>query len=916
MINLSHFVNSSSWNIINKDPCSWKGVTCNSDNSSVTKISLSGFGLSNNTVVSVSCRINTLESLDVSKNNFDAIPNDFIQVCGKIDGLKLVNFSGNHLVGSLPAFDGFVALQFLDLSFNGMDGKVSLQLNELVSLKSLNLSNNHFSGSIPINLGKNMALEQLQLSFNLFDGSIPLEFANYGNLTILDLSVNRIHGSIPDRIGELAKLEILVLSSNNLTGIIPSSLVKIKTLSRFAANQNGFAGSIPGGITESLKNLDLSYNWLSGSIPSDLWSRPNLQSIDLSNNLLDGSFPGNMSSSLIRLRLINNSFNGDLPRSTFTNLENLMYLELDGNNFTGSIPSELGFCYKLALLSLAQNSLTGSMPTELGNLTNLQVLKLQSNKLIGSIPGEITDLRNLLVLNISWNSLNGSIPSSISRLQSLTNLYLQGNNFSGSIPETVGEMKSLLEFQVGENRLSGRLPRMPHTLQIALNLSGNLFKGMIPTIFSELNSLEVLDLSDNKFSGKIPDFLTKWPALTQLILSNNQLSGAIPAFKNYVLVDITGNPGLFKVPTADSPPGSTKKKKSVVLPVVIALSSAFLVVLMGAAIALSLMRYFSRVSDSHSESAENTSPPQVIQGKLLTTNSIHKSNIHFNKAMEVVVDPLKAVLITRFSTYYKTGTTSRVSYFIKKLNWSNNVLQLDGPEKFERELEVLGKLNNPNVMTPLAYVLTVDSAFLFYEYTEKGTLHDALHVSGLNNVVDWASRYTIAVGVAQGLAFLHGCASGPVLLLDLSSKNIFLKSLMEPVVGDIELCKLIDPSKSTSSLSAVAGSVGYIPPEYAYTMRITLAGNVYSFGVILLELLTGRRAVGDRIELAKWALNYSVNYNRLDRILDPKVSITSVAVRSQMLAVMKIALACVNASPEARPKTKSLLRMLLDARVR
>ncbi|TKY46156.1 Leucine-rich repeat receptor tyrosine-protein kinase PXC3 [Spatholobus suberectus] len=180
-----------------------------------------------------------------------------------------------------------------------------------------------------------------------------------------------------------------------------------------------------------------------------------------------------------------------------------------------------------------------------------------------------------------------------------------------------------------------------------------------------------------------------------------------------------------------------------------------------------------------------------------------------------------------------------------------------------------------------------------------------------NYLTDWASRYSIAVGVAQGLSFLHGFASSPILLLDLSSKSIMLKSLKEPLVGDIEHYKVIDPSKSTGNFSAVAGSVGYIPPEYAYTMTVTMAGNVYSFGVILLELLTGKPAVTEGTELVKWVLRNSTNQ---DYILDFNVSRTSQAVRNQMLAILKIALVCVNTSPETRPKMKSVLRMLLNAR--
>ncbi|XP_029126711.1 leucine-rich repeat receptor-like tyrosine-protein kinase PXC3 [Cajanus cajan] len=138
-----------------------------------------------------------------------------------------------------------------------------------------------------------------------------------------------------------------------------------------------------------------------------------------------------------------------------------------------------------------------------------------------------------------------------------------------------------------------------------------------------------------------------------------------------------------------------------------------------------------------------------------------------------------------------------------------------------------------------------------------------------------------------------------------------LKSLTEPLVGDIEHYNVIDPSKSTGNFYAVVGSVGYIPPEYAYIMTVTMAGNVYSFGVILLELLTGKPAVTDGLELVKWVLSNPTNQ---DYILDFNVSRTSEAIRNHMLAILNIALVCVSTSPEARPTMKSVLEMLLNTR--
>ncbi|PON58454.1 Tyrosine-protein kinase [Parasponia andersonii] len=911
MITLCGYLNSSVQWDIKKEPCSWNGVKCNPTNSSVLEISLSGLSLSSSDFLPFVCKIESLQVLDVSNNRLSNIPHEFMVDCGKVDGLQRLNFSKNRLVGSLPSFGSFVGLEFLDLSFNELAGKIDSEFQGLNGLKSLNLSFNMFNGPVPTQLGKSKALKELVLSMNHFQGTIPDEFMGYGNLTLVDLSQNNLSGSIPSRIGDLSMLEVLILSHNNLNGEIPVSLSTITSLSRFAANLNRFSGTLPSNLTKYLKNLDLSYNSLAGSIPPDLLSPSNLQTVDLSNNSLDGSIPSSISPRLVRLRLGSNSLDGQVPSAKLSTLKELTYLELDNNNLSGSIPLELGSCTSLALLNLAQNHLTGPLPAELGNLSHLQVLKLQLNSISGEIPTPITQLQQLSVLNISWNSLNGQIPSSISSLQKLISMNLQGNKLNGSIPNTIGTMNTLLELQLGQNQLSGYIPKMPPNLQISLNLSNNLFGGPIPKTLAGLSGLEVLDLSNNNFSGEIPDFLTQLGSLTQLLLSNNSLSGVVPKFGSWVLVDTSGNKNLRNatMPTTLSKSG---KQTSVAVIVLVVAASVFAVGAISIFAILFLRRY-GRVNDEPLQPLEDLPLPQVLEGNLLTSNGIHRSNIDFDKAMESVADPANVVLKTRFSTYYKAIMPTGSIYFVKKLNWSDKIFQLGSHDKFGTELEVFGKLSNSNVMTPLAYVLSVDNAYLFYEYSSKGSLFDVLHNSSGSDL-DWASRYSIAVGVAQGLTFLHGNVAGTILLLDLSSRNIFLKSLKEPQVGDIELYKVIDLSKSTGSISTVAGTVGYIPPEYAYTMRVTTAGNVYSFGVILLELLTGKPAVSEGIELAKWVLSHSVQEDKWEKMLDFSISRTSVAARNQMLAVLKVALGCVSVSPEARPKMKSVLRMILNAR--
>jgi hypothetical protein len=588
----------------------------------------------------------------------------------------------------------------------------------------------------------------------------------------------------------------------------------------------------------------------------------------------------------------------------------LAYLELDNNQLMGNIPSELAKCKKLSLLNLASNQLQGPLPDGISSLEELVVLKLQNNSLNGHIPNTFS--ASLSTLNLSQNSFTGQIPSRVFELQKLSTLDLHGNNISGGIPISISSSTSLIELNLGYNALTGTIPTMATTLSTSLNLSHNYLSGSIPSNLGSLIELEILDLSYNNLSGEVPSSLGSMQSLTQLVLSYNHLSGSVPRFRQDVEIDIEGNADLINGNGNNNSISTTGKKKphNVVIIIFTIAGAVVGLCVLAVIVMMSLSKRIYRVEDEGLSTGESVS--QIINGHLITMNSIHTSAIEFMKAMEAVCNHQNIFLKTRFCTYYKAVMPNGSTYSVKKLNSSDKIFQNGNQEKFAREIEVLGKLTNSNVMVPLAYILTVDSAYLIYEHAYKGTVSDLLH-GEKSDVIDWPSRYSIALGVAQGLTFLHGCTQ-LVLLLDLSTRTIHLKSTNEPQIGDIELCKIIDPSRSTGSFSTIAGTVGYIPPEYAYTMRLTMAGNVYSFGVILLELLTGKPSVSNGTELAKWALSLSARPDQREQILDTRVSGTSIAVHSQMLSVLNIALSCVAFSPDARPKMRNVLRMLFNAK--
>ncbi|CAA2998302.1 leucine-rich repeat receptor-like tyrosine-kinase PXC3 [Olea europaea subsp. europaea] len=218
-------------------------------------------------------------------------------------------------------------------------------------------------------------------------------------------------------------------------------------------------------------------------------------------------------------------------------------------------------------------------------------------------------------------------------------------------------------------------------------------------------------------------------------------------------------------------------------------------------------------------------------------------------------------------------------------------------------------------MRPMGFVIYEDIVLLLHQYFPNGTLAKFLDDSTkkLDYEPDWPTRLAIAISVAEGLAFLHHVA---IIHLDISSSNVFLDSNLKPLVGEVEISKLLDPSRGTASISAVAGSFGYIPPEYAYTMQVTAPGNVYSYGVVLLEILTTRLPVdeefGEGIDLVRWVRTAPARGETPEQILDARLSTVSFAWRKEMLAALKVALLCTEITPAKRPMMKKVVEMLKE----
>lgn len=817
----------------------------------------------------------------------------------------------------------------LDLSRRNLQGNATL-ISELKGLKWLDLSNNNFHGSIPSAFGNLSELEFLDLSLNKFGGSIPPELGRLRNLRTLNLSNNMLVDELPDELQSLEKLLAFQISSNKLSGSIPLWMCNLTNLRLLAAYENDLGGNIPDklGSVSELQSLNLHSNQLEGPIPKSIFVLGKLEVLVLTQNKLSGEIPEEIGNckGLSSVRIGYNDLVGLIPKA-IGNISSLTYFEADNNKLSGEIVPEFAHCSNLTLLNLASNGFAGTIPPELGQLVNLQELILSGNNLFGDIPIAILGCKSLNKLDLSNNRFNGTIPTEICNMSRLQYLLLDQNSVKGEIPHEIGNCVKLLELQMGSNYLTGTIPpEIGHikNLQIALNLSFNHLHGPLPVELGKLDKLVSLDISNNRLSGNIPAAFKGMLSLIEVNFSNNLLTGPIPAFVPFQKSpnsSFSGNKGLCGEPltslcgsSGDSDHENDHHRVS--YKVILAVLGSGLAVFASVTVVVLLFMLRERqekvakATGIEDDGTENR--PNIIAGNVFVENL--RQAIDLDAAVKATLKDSNKLITGTFSTVYKAVMPSGLIVSVKRLKSMDRTI-IHHQNKMVRELERLSKLCHDNLVRPIGYVIYEDVALLLHHHLPNGTLTQLLHESAKQPEYepDWPTRLSIAVGVAEGLAFLHHVA---IIHLDISSGNVLLDADFKPLLGEIEISKLLDPSKGTASISAVAGSFGYIPPEYAYTMQVTAPGNVYSFGVVLLEILTTRLPVdeefGEGVDLVKWVHTAPLRGETPEQILDARLSTVSFGWRKEMLAALKVALLCTDSTPAKRPKMKKVVEMLQE----
>lgn len=783
-------------------------------------------------------------------------------------------------------------------------------------------------GSLPPNLNKLTALQVFEVQGNELTGSLPT-FSGLSSLQTIILSNNNF-SSIPfDFFNGMSSLQAVFLDYNPFSAwSIPDSLREASALQTFSANSANISGKIPdffGGIMfAGLTSLRLSFNYLEGGLP------PSFSDSSIQSLWLNGQQSGF-------------KLNGTID--VLRNMTQLTEVWLHSNSFSGPLPDFSGLI-QLQNLSLRDNSFTGPVPVSLVDLPSLLSVNLTNNKLQGPTPKfkdsvevDMDDETNSFCLSDPGVLCDTRVDTLLAVAQSMDYPTVFGENWKGNDPCTPW---------LGLTCSNGNIT--------VVNFHRMGLTGTISPNFSSITSLQRLILSSNSLTGTIPNELTNLASLRELDVSNNQLHGQIPSFRSNVIVKTDGNvyigkdsgPTPIPTPTApyrntpgspagngdgtkDSRNGNKKSSTGVVVGSVVGVCAIFFAGVLvfclyrakskrsGRVQSPNTVVIHPRYSGSDNDGVKLTVAGSSVNGGATSETYSHGSSgrdLHIveNGNMVISIQVLKNVtnnfsqenVLGRggFGTVYKGELHDGTKIAVKRME--SGVMSEKGLDEFKSEIAVLTKVRHRHLVGLLGYCLNDSERLLVYEYMPQGALSTHLFNWKEEELkpLEWTRRLTIALDVARGVEYLHGLAQQSFIHRDLKPSNILLGDDMRAKVADFGLVRLA-PEGKASVVTKLAGTFGYLAPEYAVTGRVTTKIDVFSFGVILMELITGRRALDETepeesMHLVPWFRRIHINKDAFRKAIDPTIDLDDEALAS-VSTIAELAGHCCAREPYRRP---------------
>ncbi|PRQ29285.1 putative protein kinase RLK-Pelle-DLSV family [Rosa chinensis] len=834
----------------------------------------------------------------------------------KLPYLTLIDFTRNFLSGNIPSEWASTKLEYMSFNVNNLTGPIPAFLGNITTLKYLNLETNMFSGTVPPELGKLVNLQNLIISTNNLTGVLPVNLTRLSKLAELRISSNNFTGRIPDYFQSWNQLTQLEIQASGLQGPIPSSISILRNLTELRISDLNGGGSVFPNLSNmtSLQRLMLRSCDLSGPI-HDLSAMTVLNILDLSFNKLEGSIPDLEDLTENRLQylyLTSNLLNGSIPE-WIKNRDNRYQIDVSYNNFSKisepSTCSEYLNVFKSS--AVPNNTLSGAcldkFPcTEVqyslhincgGRATTIGDIKFEDDTDLGGgakfVPTRPnwgvsssgffwdTDLtsKDYIANNVSTLGMENSQLYTNARLTPLSLTYYA--NCLGDGKYTV--KLHFAEIIIRANRSFYSVGRRIFDVYIQEKLVWKDFdivkeaQGVDKVYIMKTNAVQV--------TNKTLEIRFHWSGKGTTASPRRGVYGP--------LISAISIESEFK------PPKTHDSKRRMYIVVGVSVGASVLCLFF---IIFGILWWKGCLVDSQ------TSREEALRGLDLQTGFFTLRQI---KAATNNFDPLNKIGEGGFGCVYKGILLDGTTIAVKQLSSKSK----QGNREFVNEIGMISGLQHPNVVRLYGCCIEGNQLLLVYEYMENNSLAHSLFGEEKGVLtLDWPTRQKVCLGIARGLAFLHEESTLKVVHRDIKATNVLLDQDLNAKISDFGLAKL-DEEENTHISTRIAGTIGYMAPEYALWGCLTYKADVYSFGVVALEIVAGKnnmkfRPNDDFVCLVDWALVLQQKGN-LKELVDQRLG--SDFKEEQAIRMAKVALLCTNSAPSLRP-TMSVVVSMLEGR--